>query len=436
MTHQKRTRVTVVVLGDVGRSPRMQYHALALASSLAEVDLVGYAGAAPHRAVREHAHITCHFLHSSLRRQQHQVPQLLFLGYALLRVLDQCRQLLWILLRGVPKPDVILVQNPPAIPTLLLIWFVARVRSAKFVVDWHNFGYTMLALRLGHHHPAVQLAGWYERTMGRHADAHFCVSRAMQTELQRQWGITNAVVLYDRPAEMFAPTPLPQQEELFRRLRDVLPCPLDAPNRPVLMVSPTSWTADEDFSILLDALTQCDALIRIYEAQAPNRPFPQLHVLITGKGPLREFYEEQIAKLALEKIHIHTLWLSAEDYPVLLGAVDLGLCLHRSSSGLDLPMKVMDMFGSGLPVCALDYGPCLAEQVRHGENGLLFSTGEQLANQLYELFKDFPVHTPLLNHLRRNALEFGCVRWLEGWQLAAEGVFCRLKSPSTVNCEP
>ena len=34
----------VLVLGDVGRSPRMQYHALSLAESCAEVRLVGYAG--------------------------------------------------------------------------------------------------------------------------------------------------------------------------------------------------------------------------------------------------------------------------------------------------------------------------------------------------------------------------------------------------------
>ena len=37
--------VSVVVLGDIGRSPRMQYHTVAMAQFGFEVDLVGFAGA-------------------------------------------------------------------------------------------------------------------------------------------------------------------------------------------------------------------------------------------------------------------------------------------------------------------------------------------------------------------------------------------------------
>ena len=36
--------VQIVVLGDIGHSPRMQYHALSIANSKANVDIVGYAG--------------------------------------------------------------------------------------------------------------------------------------------------------------------------------------------------------------------------------------------------------------------------------------------------------------------------------------------------------------------------------------------------------
>ena len=39
--------VTVVVLGDVGRSPRMQYHALSLAKSGFSVTLLGFRSECP-----------------------------------------------------------------------------------------------------------------------------------------------------------------------------------------------------------------------------------------------------------------------------------------------------------------------------------------------------------------------------------------------------
>lgn len=39
-----KTTAQVLVLGDIGRSPRMQYHALSIARNGGQVDIIGYCG--------------------------------------------------------------------------------------------------------------------------------------------------------------------------------------------------------------------------------------------------------------------------------------------------------------------------------------------------------------------------------------------------------
>ncbi|HWA84721.1 MAG TPA: hypothetical protein VG710_00745, partial [Opitutus sp.] len=58
---------------------------------------------------------------------------------------------------------------------------------------------------------------------------------------------------------------------------------------------------------------------------------------------------------------------------------DAGLCLHASSSGLDLPMKLADMRGAGLPALVFDYGEVLREVFEAGAQGGKFRTPQELA---------------------------------------------------------
>jgi hypothetical protein len=68
-----------------------------------------------------------------------------------------------------------------------------------------------------------------------------------------------------------------------------------------------------------------------------------------------------------------------------------------------------------VPVCALDYGVCLAERVRHGDNGLLFSTARQLSDVLFDLFETFSAGSSLLDRLRAGARRAARPTWEEGW---------------------
>ena len=415
-------RATVIVLGDLGRSPRMQYHALALAGHDVDVDLVAFEGSEPPRALREHPRIRLHLLAAPDTSAQHSRAG--FIARALARVIGQVLRLIRLLWLGLERPDTVLVQNPPAVPTLPLAVLFARTRSARLVIDWHNLGYTMLALRLGAAHPAVRLMRWCERTFGRRANAHLCVSDAMAAALARGFGIPGATVLHDRPATAFRPLEAGERAAALARLD--LGFPIGNGRRPAIIVSPSSWSADEDLGMLLRAAIRCDEMT----GHGAELSFPDLLILLTGRGPMRAAYEREIARMRLSRIRLRTLWLSAEDYALMLGAADLGVCCHRSSSGLDLPMKIADMFGASLPVCAYDYGPCLKEMVRDGENGLLFSDADQLASHLYELFRGFPEHTPALDNLRANLARTRRVSWPEQWSELAAPVILRKPSAS------
>lgn len=395
-------RVTTVVLGDLGRSPRLQYHAEALAGSAADVDVVAFAGDAAGSLLDDRARITLHVLSSPRARR---VPRALFIPCAILRVLAQTCRLLWLLLVHTRKPDVILVQSPPAIPVLAVALVAARVRGARLVIDWHNFGYSMLALRLGPRHAAVRVARAYERTLARRAHAHLCVSHAMKRTLETQWGLRAVTVLHDRPHGRFVP--------LGAEARAQVRHAFGVAAGHALVVSATSWTADEDFELLVDALAR-------YDRPHAGGGCAPLHVIISGRGERRERFERALP--AFTRVRVRTVWLHADEYPRLLAAADLGLSLHRSASGVDLPMKIADMHGAGLPVAALDYGPCLGEQLRDGHDGALFASAEALAGHLIDFFHDFPRDTIRLDHLRAGVAAARGRHWRQEWDLVARPV--------------
>ena len=516
-----RRRVQVVVLGDFGRSPRMQYHALSLADQASlEVDVVAYTGSTPREEIVAHPHIHLRLIAPPPAWLNKCMPRVLALA---VRVATQLLQLLALMLFRLPRPHYVLLQTPPCAPSFTVCRLVSFLRNAAFIIDWHNFAYTLMGLSLGEAHFLVRLAKWYERVAGAGADAHVCVTNAARDWLAREWDVRDATVLHDTPPAFFLPgISAKEAHDLFLRLEPVLdasgarrpdelstrdafcfgdfsvhlanprngrvvrastPITTRVPeswspsrgaaslasprwrarsDRPCVLVSSTSWTPDEDFGVLLKALEAYDAaatreLSASVSKTSPSSArgkrkgggrgaersaersarLPNLLVIVTGKGPQRAAYERRMSEARLAHVFVRTAWVESEDYPRILSAADLGVCLHTSSSGLDLPMKVVDMFGAGLPVVAARYD-AIHELVAAGEkgsrrdenesrrrktNGALFSDADELAAALTRLLRGWGEGAIELDELKEGALVAAETRWAEHWEEHAAPLF-------------
>ncbi|CAO1632884.1 unnamed protein product [Sympodiomycopsis kandeliae] len=547
----------VIVLGDVGRSPRMCYHVESLADQGWKVAVVGYPGSKLSNSIQQRSSVRLHPLTQLPSWTAKNLPRIAFIALAPFKLLWQTAGLFWKITMVIqPPPEIILVQTPPALPTLFVVRVSSLLLSCRVIIDWHNLAHTILAFRLGQSSPLVTLAKWLERITGRNAYAHLFVTHAMKKHLTQQWNLQgHKAVLHDRPPSHFRRATVSETHRLWKGLTPKLSPSLSdwwptteaidsntstpftststahsrsaatlRSDRPALAVSSTSWTADEDFSLLLraaqlyekrarqvnsgsvamatpraksssfpsspshkrasgvlsssvsrDQVTgsfisesprqsgdQAASLPSSWSASSleppsqeqpasspisspspsshhhhhssaqsadlspspsnssfcsstptphrlrrpsflfqrsstlPNYPattLPKLLIIVTGKGELRSHYEREIARLEKDEdwqwVRIRTAWLENWEYPLLLGSADVGISLHTSSSGLDLPMKVVDMLGCHLPVLALDF-PCLGELIQHGRNGLKFSDDEGLEEGMESLLGGFP----------------------------------------------
>ncbi|GAM86543.1 hypothetical protein ANO11243_045570 [Dothideomycetidae sp. 11243] len=416
------TSVVIFVLGDIGRSPRMQYHATSIARYGGRVDIVGYHESEVLPEIQRSKLINIVPLEPLPSRLKTE-NKALFVLLAPLKVVFQAWTIYNALCYKTKPRRFMLVQNPPSIPSLLIAQIVCLLRNTELVIDWHNLGHTILALKLGLKHPLVVLSELYEKAIAKFAGGHIAVSIAMTKLLRSDYGV-EAVPLHDRPANQFQPLGVHERRIFLSRLQQTAKHTkgLQSGSRR-LVVSSTSWTADEDFSILLDALVAYSATVTM------ESRYPKLTVIITGKGPLKEHYLNRIASLEkghkLSNVQIHATWLSMADYASLLGSADLGVSLHTSSSGVDLPMKVVDMFGAGLPVVGWSDFEAWPELVQEGINGRGFKSADGLERLFEELFGGSGAK---LSRLREGALVESRRRWAHEWPKIA-GLF-GLRLPS------
>eukprot|EP00557_Chaetoceros_sp_GSL56_P001140 CAMPEP_0176487974 /NCGR_PEP_ID=MMETSP0200_2-20121128/6443_1 /TAXON_ID=947934 /ORGANISM="Chaetoceros sp., Strain GSL56" /LENGTH=482 /DNA_ID=CAMNT_0017884889 /DNA_START=35 /DNA_END=1483 /DNA_ORIENTATION=- len=464
MASEKKKHVVIIVLGDIGRSPRMNYHALSILQHGHRVSLIGYRGEdilpqlkAYESTLLESILFSPYSPPKMLRRYflpLYYILRLFGLTFGLCHALAKVQQ-------RCSSPDTILVQNPPTLPLLFISYIfciyqgIIFQKRPKLVIDWHNLGFTMFGRPKS---VITKMAKLFEKHMAPLANGHLCVSESMAQWLVTNFGIKQETisVLYDRPPEFFQPTSVEAMHHLMNKLQTTIveKCPRLEPqtqkpnktilteivtsngksdivqrkDRPILIVSSTSWTPDEDFSILLNALVALQKNIN-NEGNNGGTTYPHILVIVTGKGPEKEMYENMILHLNLKHITILTMWLETCDYPKLLGCADLGISLHVSTSGLDLPMKVLDMFGCEVPVCAYNFG-CLGELVKDGENGRVFSSEVELAQQLRHLLLSDGKRSQDDNKIMGDLEKFrnnirGMTSWKENWiEYAHDMILC------------
>ncbi|KKA30630.1 hypothetical protein TD95_000838 [Thielaviopsis punctulata] len=408
--------VQVVVMGDIGRSPRMQYHAISFAKHGYSVDLIGYKETARHPELVGKKNVNLFALRRTPEWLEWQT------GFIVLplRVLYGSFSLFHAMAYQT---------NPPSIPTFHIAMIVAWLRGSTIIVDWHNYGHTIMALNRSRYNPGPHFYRYYETILGRFVGhLNLTVTDAMARQLRRSpFNISAPILtLHDRPAASFKPVHhAADREAILSGIAETKKYAARIASGSVkLAVSSTSWTPDEDFGLFLEALV----------SYAASSPASEIVVIVTGKGLQKAGFESLIKQLAaagrLEKVTIMTAWLSTRDYAGLLSCADLGVCLHKSSSGVDLPMKVVDMFGAGIPVAAYSAYESFSELVKEGRNGCGFTDSAGLAEILMRLMA--PSGKQELAKLKRGAVEDGRKGWDEQWDEALGKALAIIKTDQGV----
>ncbi|KAF3443073.1 hypothetical protein FNV43_RR16994 [Rhamnella rubrinervis] len=242
----------------------------------------------------------------------------------------------------------------------------------------------------------------FERHYGKMADGSLRVTRAMQHELAQNWGI-RATVLYDKPPEFFHSASLEEKHNLFYRLNKNLTQPYGVQHCATIgTVGLMNKNLNDTLCTGLvgtDIVLKPKSLLAVLVGERCSYEL-LLILCIEGITPDEDFgillevammYDRHVAAIlnednSMEEVLWKEMWEGKQYlYPrllfIIIGSAYLGVCLHTSSSGLDLPMKVVDMFGCGLPVCAVSYS-CIKELVQVDTNGALFSSSSKLVDEL------------------------------------------------------
>lgn len=357
-----RPKALLINLGDFARSPRAANHLRCLKAAGWEVVV-----------------ITTDFSRDLNPIQSEEQTRFVLLGgcerSAIAKTVHWGRGLYDSILLHGRGGEAIWLMAPPIVPaaTILKSW---RPRPRLFV-DWHNTGSSRMVAKYGIAHPLTLFYRWLENRPWPRNTVHFAVSKALADHLTPRVAPGGRIItLHDLPV---AATPCkPVSKNMWAQKWGSL---LDGLNPNALWIAcPTGWNDEERPEWILERL-------REFTRALPEKSRP-LQIIMTGVGPRRP----SLSRCEGPGGRVAALlgWLPLKAYHALLACSDAGLCLHTSTSGLDLPMKLADMRGAQLRACIFRYSGVLNEVYQEPQNGYFFDSPEDLPECLIRLLSELP----------------------------------------------
>jgi beta-1,4-mannosyltransferase len=378
---QSQKKIGIFVIGDIGRSPRMVNHAVEFSNIPGKsVEIVGLMETELPAQLKK-SNITVLNLPTFYLRLIKLLPSIVYL---VLRMAIEFLMLIYVLFfKRFGKYELIFVQNPPAIPLLPALFFYKVAFGIPVHVDVHNFGYTLFQTtnkRLLAIMKALEI--FFIRIT---SSKIYTVSRKMKQVVETTWRAKNVSVLYDQPNHrVFNKFSLTETHQFLLQIEELKVSAnetvatvkgnnsiIEKSSSNLLFIVSSSWSADDNFPLLINAM----ALYQRVQTQNVNLIF-----VFTGTGPLKSHYASILKSLQFKNIKIILQWFKTEDYPKIVACADYGISLHDSTSGCDLPIKILDYFGCEVPAIAYYYTETISELVVPFENGFLFTTEQDLCD--------------------------------------------------------
>lgn len=426
--------IVIIVLGDLGHSPRMLNHVSSFLKLGYRVKLCGYLESdiefnlfnGKDEDGNEYIN-NLSINEIKVIKNNFKLPYILF---GILKIFIQIFELIKLLLGLINEETrYILIQNPPSIPLLLIICLLKSIKYPflNLIIDWHNLNFTILNLRFkNENHFIIKFLKNYEKFLSyKFSDLNLTVSSKLKEFLINEFKINKdkIVIVYDKPIkQIFKTLTIDDDKEngnlekmnIINSHKEIFSNGFDIENDKILITS-TSFTEDEDFNLLIKSLIEFEKYLQ--DSKFNNNNNKKIYMIITGKGPKRDYYMNLIKNEKFEKIIIKNVWLKIEDYPKILKISDLGISLHYSSSGLDLPMKIVDLFGCGIPVISMNF-PSISELVKNNINGLILKDNNneiELFEKIKLLIIDNYDGKKLYNNLKKNCIIESEKNWDDEW---------------------